>query len=243
MRLDSLLFLSLIVSFVICAPGCDSETEATDTADSRQETAENADADTLPDVSVDGDETDSESVDTEETSTPDTAETEEITSDTEESETFDLPETDDGEMADETSVDSLAEPEVDEDPWAGRPIGQCNVDADCPDGSMGSGSCSRAMPGGVCIGCGTDQHCPVGTDCSQYGSCATSCVEDDDCPPGMSCALNGLCRAASCVDGACPVEMFACSSSNLCERASCVSDDCPPHTTCVNGLCIEDRNL
>ena len=128
------------------------------------------------------------------------------------------------------------------DPFAARPLGQCTVDSDCPQGPMGPGSCSRTAPGGICLGCGTGEHCPADTSCSQYGSCNHECSDDEGCPPGMACGATGLCRAADCVGGVCPVAMFGCDSSDRCARVACGAS-CPEDTSCVEGLCVEDRQL
>ncbi len=128
------------------------------------------------------------------------------------------------------------------DPYADRPLGQCTVNADCPNGPQGR-ICNRVLPGGSCGGCGNDSHCPVDTSCVEgVGSCAQDCTTTNDCAPGLSCGATGRCGAMLCVDGACPVPLFGCSASNRCQRVSCtVQADCPAMTTCISGLCIEDR--
>lgn len=129
-------------------------------------------------------------------------------------------------------------------PWADRPVGQCTVDGDCPVGPMGQ-NCSRLIPGGVCLSCGTsDANCPGSTVCTTYGSCAEECSGDEDCPPGMSCGGTSLCRATYCVAGVCPVPWFGCNTSDRCERIACpLGSECPTATSCVNGLCIELHSL
>lgn len=130
-----------------------------------------------------------------------------------------------------------------EDPYEGQPTGQCIESADCPETALGAGSCSRALPGGACLGCGTDDHCPSGAVCN-FGNCVTECGQDADCPPGLRCTSRGLCAAMPCVQGACPVPLFACNDSDLCERATCQEQaDCPIQTTCQSGRCLEDRSL
>ncbi len=130
------------------------------------------------------------------------------------------------------------------DPYEGRPIGQCVENADCPVGPGGQ-MCSRALPGGVCLGCGDDTHCPGTTTCSMFAACVTECADDADCPPGTECGGTGRCGAIDCVNDACPVPLFGCNDSGRCERVDC-SDDagvCPDRTTCIDGRCIENRAL
>jgi hypothetical protein len=125
-------------------------------------------------------------------------------------------------------------------PYVDRPPGQCAADADCPASPMGP-SCSRGLPGGVCLACGLDAHCPAGTECTEYGACARPCSLDLDCPPGMSCSGTGLCRAAACVAGVCPDPLYTCDDASRCARASCTSgEECPSFTHCDAGLCVED---
>lgn len=130
------------------------------------------------------------------------------------------------------------------DPYEGRPLGQCASNEDCPDGNNGP-NCNRSVPGGVCLGCGSNDDCPAPSVCSEYGACVIDwCGSDQDCPPGRTCGATGLCGIESCVAGACPTPMYTCGSSDRCERVSCASQgDCPERTTCLAGLCIEDREL
>lgn len=130
------------------------------------------------------------------------------------------------------------------DAFAGRPIGQCTADDDCPVGPNGQ-MCSRALPGGACLGCGSDTDCPDGTSCSMFGACVGDCTSDDDCAPGLECLGSGRCAALACVAGTCPVPLFGCSDSDRCERIDCADNaaSCPAQTTCVDGICIEDRAL
>ena len=129
------------------------------------------------------------------------------------------------------------------DPWQGRPTGQCTRNADCPDGPNGA-SCNRAAPGGICLGCGTDDHCPSVAECTQFGACGITCASTDDCPPGLTCGGTGLCAILSCTNGVCPDPLFGCSDSGRCERLPCTPDiACPEATTCVDGLCIEQRSM
>lgn len=128
------------------------------------------------------------------------------------------------------------------DPFEGRPLGQCTDDADCPVGPTGQ-MCSRALPGGACLGCGDDTHCPGTTTCSNFGACVTECVDDADCPPGTECGGTGRCGAIDCVNDVCPVELFGCNDRGRCERVDCSDDPgaCPAATSCIDGRCIENR--
>jgi hypothetical protein len=130
------------------------------------------------------------------------------------------------------------------DAFAGRPLGQCTQNSDCPDGPNGQ-VCSEALPGGACQGCGSDADCPAIASCSQFGTCVGDCSEDSDCAPGLYCTASGRCAAQSCVNGECPVPLFGCSDSDRCKRIDCSTDAtlCPEDTTCTNGWCIEDRAL
>ncbi|MGB0646452.1 MAG: hypothetical protein ACPGQS_04710 [Bradymonadia bacterium] len=118
--------------------------------------------------------------------------------------------------------------------------GQCIEDSDCPStGALGA-SCNRALPGGGCQGCGTNDDCPNGTECSPFGGvCASTCTRDEDCPAGRRCRSSGLCVAQRCADGACPDPRFECSELDLCTRKACAQDDdCHSTMFCASGLCV-----
>jgi len=126
------------------------------------------------------------------------------------------------------------------DPFEGRPIGQCAVSADCPDNPNGK-ICNRLLPGGSCGGCGNDNVCD---DECFVGTCVTTCGSDTDCAPGLRCTSAGRCGAVRCTNGTCPVPLFGCSESGLCQRVDCSGGEtCPADTTCVSGVCIEDRAM
>jgi hypothetical protein len=124
-----------------------------------------------------------------------------------------------------------------QDPYAGRPLGQCNGSADCAAGQI----CSNA-PGGICT-CSDDSDCGPDLGCSAFSVCVGDCSVDDDCAPGFSCRPNGTCGILTCSEGTCPVPLYACSDLGLCERAACSPGTCPDHTTCSGGRCIEDRQI
>lgn len=149
--------------------------------------------------------------------------------------------------ATEDATEDAAEPTADVeefiDPYAGRPLGQCTVNADCPEGPQGR-LCNRPLPGGSCGGCSSTQGCPSDTECSNFGVCVMECQSIDDCAPGLRCLGSGQCAAQPCVQGQCPVSLFGCSDSGFCTRISCTEQsECPEQTTCTSGLCIEDRAL
>ena len=129
------------------------------------------------------------------------------------------------------------------DPYASRPVGQCAVSADCPTNPNGK-DCNRLLPGGSCGACDAvnDQYCD---DTCFSGTCVTTCETNDDCPAGLRCTGSGRCAAQPCLDDLCPVPMFGCSASGFCQRIDCSADAniCPANTTCLSGLCIEDRQL
>ena len=137
---------------------------------------------------------------------------------------------------------NAADADAGADPFAGRPLGQCATDSDCPVGPLGQ-DCSEALPGGACLGCGSDAHCPGTTVCSDFGTCVTECSTDEECPPGLECKGTGRCGAVACVNGTCPVSLFGCSASELCARIDCSGDPtlCPAGTACNGGWCIEMR--
>jgi hypothetical protein len=129
------------------------------------------------------------------------------------------------------------------DPFAGRPIGQCVVNSDCPVGAQGGAECARHVPGGFCRWCSDQVHCPVVAFCGPYGACAIDCSSENDCPPGQTCDLPAnMCRMMNCVDGQCPVALFGCDSNNRCVRKACV-DGCPVGTSCVEDYCVENRAI
>ncbi len=144
----------------------------------------------------------------------------------------------------DTGTADAGTPDAGTDPYEGRPTGQCTENLDCPETNLGR-DCSEALPGGACLGCGTDADCPSGTSCSMFSACTTDCVEDADCPPGLECKGNNACGAIRCDNGICPVPLFGCSDSDLCTRVDCSADAtlCPDGTTCTSGWCIEDRSL
>lgn len=129
------------------------------------------------------------------------------------------------------------------DPYATRPLGQCAVNSDCPENPNGK-MCNRMLPGGSCGNCDAfnDQFCD---DTCFNGTCVTTCDVDDDCAPGLRCTAAGRCGAVACVNDVCPVPLFGCSDSGLCTRVACDADPsvCPSGTTCLLGVCIEDRQL
>lgn len=139
---------------------------------------------------------------------------------------------------------SDAEADTGADRYAGRPLGQCTSDSDCPSGTATS-YCSKGLPGGACMSCGEDTHCPGGATCSQFGVCTWDCTTDDDCAPGLECTSGGRCGAIRCNNGQCPVALFGCNDSDRCARIECPNDPsvCPDGTTCTDGWCIEDRAL
>lgn len=143
------------------------------------------------------------------------------------------------------SNDNNEEPNPDSpapDAYADRPAGQCVQNSDCPTTPNGQ-NCNRSFPGGSCSGCGTDAHCPNDTIC-HVGTCVKECNSPTECPPGLYCLSSGRCGASWCVDNACPINLFGCSASNKCERKSCdTPTDCPDQTTCVSGVCIENRSI
>ncbi|MFU8805520.1 MAG: hypothetical protein ACNA8W_17035 [Bradymonadaceae bacterium] len=158
----------------------------------------------------------------------------------------------DADAATEPDADSGNEEDIEEDtvdagefvdPYEGRPLGQCTENTDCPEGPNGR-SCSRALPGGACTGCSPSSGCPSDTTCSEFGACIMDCSNDDECAPGLRCLGTGRCAAMPCVNGECPVPLFGCSGAGNCERTGCTDQsDCPDQTTCISGLCIEDRAL
>src|SRR5690554_2921969 len=149
-------------------------------------------------------------------------------------------------VEDEDTADAVEEDTADisaEDPYEGRPLGQCTQSSDCPESPMGA-TCSRALPGGACMGCGNDSHCPSNAECL-FGNCVVECSSVDDCAPGLRCLGSGRCEAINCEDSSeCP-SLFVCGSLGQCERADCAADAtiCPDATTCISGRCIEDRAL
>ena len=129
-----------------------------------------------------------------------------------------------------------------QDEFAGRPVGQCTQNSDCPAGPNGQ-MCSPALPGGACTGCGTDDHCPGDAVCN-LGTCVTQCNDVADCPPGLRCLGSGRCAAVRCEADECPVSLFGCSDSGQCSRRRCDAQmDCPEQTTCTSGWCVENRAL
>jgi hypothetical protein len=119
-------------------------------------------------------------------------------------------------------------------------IGQCAVNDDCPASALGAGSCSRALPGGACLGCAGDAQCPGDSECSNFGACVSPCNANAECAPGLICLRTGRCAAQSCIDGLCPDPRFTCSESNQCARASCADDqDCYTGMFCLDRLCVQ----
>ncbi len=156
----------------------------------------------------------------------------------------DMDKANDMSVAPDATTDSGVDAAVDmaiADPYAGRPLGQCVVNDDCPENPNGK-LCNRNLPGGSCGFCGNDSVCD--DECFN-GTCITTCGETEDCPPGLRCTGTGRCAAERCDSGVCPVPLFGCSESDFCTRIDCSNDpnSCPSGTTCVDELCIEDRML
>lgn len=197
------------------------------------------------------------------TSSPDVSPSSDVSDTTDEPDTTDESDTTDEpdvteDIAEDAIEDISSEPDATEDiaedtrdghdtgevndPYEGRPLGQCTQNSDCPVGPQGQ-LCSRAFPGGACQGCGSDAHCPSIASCFQ-GNCVGDCSNNDDCAPGLRCLASGRCAAIPCVEGVCPVALFECGPLDQCARASCSDGSvCPEETTCMNGLCIENRAL
>src|SRR5690554_921155 len=147
---------------------------------------------------------------------------------------------------DAVAEDSVAEDATDvsfEDPYEGRPPGQCTTSSECP-GEMTV--CHVSFPGGSCATCVNDSDCPSGRTCNIYRACVTECSSNEECPLGLRCLSSGQCAALPCSsDSDCPV-LYACADVlNQCERIDCSADAtvCPGGTTCSGGRCMEDRQL
>lgn len=111
----------------------------------------------------------------------------------------------------------------------------CRVEADCP----GLSSCNLDAPGGVCLGCGTDDDCPAGTSCGQVGACVRDCIDDGDCSAGKRCTASGLCAIRSCGPSQdCPAP-YVCGGT-LCARPACDGGTCPAPLVCgTDDVCVE----
>jgi hypothetical protein len=127
-----------------------------------------------------------------------------------------------------------------QDPYVGRPTGQCDVSGDCG----AEGSCSRTAPGGICNGPPSICEALPGSYSANFGACQRDCSDTDDCPPGLTCNGQGVCIIQRCAANVCPTPLFGCTQSGLCTRVDCsAGQTCPGGTTCTRGLCIEDREL
>ena len=237
-----LLALGAMVVWVACADSAsdDSSSEAADAADSSSQTSDDTSGDgTSSDdqaTTDDATDTDTDSTDTDSTDTTDETSTD-TGDDTSDSSDDDTDSTD---STDTTDTPDEATPAVDS--FADRPLGQCVEDIDCK-AQNDLMYCNRTHPGGVCLGCGTDDQCPGETIC-YVGSCVQECGELSDCPPGLYCTGAGRCGASWCVDNACADALYGCGETGRCARAACSgAAECPAETTCTDGLCIEDREL
>jgi hypothetical protein len=113
----------------------------------------------------------------------------------------------------------------------------CRVEADCP----GLSSCTVTAPGGVCNGCGTDNDCPTGTTCGEFGACVRDCTTDAQCSAGKECRpSSGLCAIRQCSVQPCPYP-YVCNGINQCARPACgTGGTCPTPMTCGSGnICVE----
>ena len=237
--LRGLLALAAVFFMVACSgdSSTDDTTAVTDTGDTSEASSDETGSDGTGTDETGSDETGSDGTGTDETGSDETDSdgtgTDETGSDETETDETSADETESGETgADETVVDSFAD----------RPLGQCTSDMDCK-AQNDLMYCNRAHPGGVCLGCGTDDQCPGDTVC-YVGSCVQECSTLTDCPPGLYCTGAGRCGASWCVDDTCSDALYGCGDTGRCARVSCSgSDDCPAETTCVEGLCIEDREI
>lgn len=107
---------------------------------------------------------------------------------------------------------------------------QCAENSDCP-----SGMCNERVPGGVCLGCGSDTDCPGSTECGPFGACAEPCSSDPECGPGRECTRRG-CAIARCRENA-DCGPYRCDDG-LCARWPC-SATCPTGFSCQNSVCVE----
>ena len=232
-----LLALGAMVVWVACADSAsdDTSSEAADAADSSSQTSDDSSGDgTSSDDQATTDDatgTDTDSTDTTDETSTDTGDDTSDSSDDG---------TDSTDSTDPTDTPDEVEPAIDS--FADRPLGQCVEDIDCK-AQNDLMYCNRAHPGGVCLGCGTDDQCPGDTIC-YVGSCVQECSELSDCPPGLYCTGAGRCGASWCVDNACTDALYGCGETGRCARAACSGvADCPAETSCTDGLCIEDREL
>jgi len=229
-----LLALGAMVVWVACADSAsdDTSSEAADAADSSSQTTDDASGDG---TSTDDQQTTDDATGNDTDATDTTDETSTDTGD----DTSDSSD-DDTDSTDTTDTPDEATPAVDS--FADRPLGQCVEDIDCK-AQNDLMYCNRAHPGGVCLGCGTDDQCPGETIC-YVGSCVQECSDLVDCPPGLYCTSAGRCGASWCVDDTCTDSLYGCGETGRCARAACSgAADCPAETTCTDGLCIEDREL
>ncbi len=114
------------------------------------------------------------------------------------------------------------------------PPPQCRRNSDCQ-----TGICSRAAPGGICMGCGVAADCPADHDCN-YGGCNLWCSSDDECPVAMRChPTHGDCVLKSCEADADCDGPYVCDSGK-CRRPLCGDEGlCPEPLTCEDGVCVE----
>ena len=244
--LRGLLALVAIFSMVSCSSegSTDDPSTVTDTSDIGSDAADSSETSTDETVTDEtgADETGTDETGTDETGTDETGTDETGTDETGTDETGTDETGIDETGTDETGTDETGIDETSPDSFADRPFGQCTSDMDCK-AQNDLMYCNRAHPGGVCLGCGTDDQCPGDTVC-YVGSCVQECSALTDCPPGLYCTGAGRCGASWCVDDTCTDALYGCGDTGRCARASCVSgDDCPAQTTCVDGLCIEDREI
>ncbi len=122
-----------------------------------------------------------------------------------------------------------------------RSRGQCALDEDCDAVGSGNASCSRVFPGGACTGCGQDDECPSGSECSAFGACVSMCQDDDDCPAGTLCLGSGRCAQQRCNQDVCPDPRYDCNDSSRCQRRSCSDEsNCDESMFCLDNLCVSN---
>lgn len=109
--------------------------------------------------------------------------------------------------------------------------GQCEVgctgDEDCP--SQG-GDLSCDLPKHACVGCITNQDCPLGELCYENG-CVPGCQSNQPCPDGQTCCSN------QCADlqtdesncGACGYPCYENHNIPACDQGKCLTGVCYPN--------------
>ena len=127
---------------------------------------------------------------------------------------------------------------------------KCKTDGECVGfNADGFSVCDEDLGQCLAVTCLQDEHCDIGSYCSDRNSCVPGCSTDADCQAGETCdPENHACIAYGCrtteldceIGESCNQATGVCEGSSTPHCKSCVQDtwdgssDCPGNVRCVS---------